>query len=334
MHRPRSSGGMYDAPREAMRIFEPNTLREAAAGLRRDISFVRTLARALGPGAARLRPHAGAVFGKPQRLDTPQLAQQRIGVVASGGSGATAAVVGVRRAFEEAGLEPAVITAASGSVLFASLWACGLSAEEIGQFWLSLFTRDYVDPSWRALVRRALHRFRGTESLLRGAAIERAFRHRIGGVRLGETRIPFAAAVHNVDAGRVELLSSRRTPELPVARVVRIAISVPTQVDPIELEDPWCADGRVVDVLPTEPLDDEDPLHLVIGTSSYVEPAPCDLGDRLELLEPVSPQDVHAAHFYESFLDRRHWRRYMLAGRASARDALMRRERTLRRHVA
>jgi predicted acylesterase/phospholipase RssA len=115
---------------------------------------------------------------------------------------------------------------------------------------------------------------------------------------------------------------------------VRIAIAVPTQVDPIELEDPWCADGRVVDTLPTEPLDDEDPLHLVIGTSSYVEPAPCDLGDRLELLEPVSPQDVHAAHFYESFLDRRHWRRYMLAGRASARDALMRRERTLRRHVA
>ena len=329
---------MCDAPRRAMRIvdfFEPNTLREAAADLRRDFSFVRTLARAFGPGAARLRPHAGAIFGKPQPLVVPELARQRIGVVASGGSGATAAVVGVRRAFEDAGLEPAVITAASGSVLFASLWACGLSAEEIGQFWLSLFTRDYVDPSWRAVARRALHRFHGTHGLVRGAAIERAFHHRIGDIRLGETRIPFAAAVHNLDAGRVELLSSRRTPELPVARVARIAIAVPTEVGPIELEEPWSAAGSgVVDVLPTEPLDDEDPLHLVIGTSSYVEPAPCDLGDRLELLEPVSHEHVHTAHFYESFLDRRHWRRYMLAGRASARDALMRRERDLRRHAA
>lgn len=329
---------MYDAPRQAMRIvglFEPNKYRAAAAELRRDISFVRTLARALGPGASRLRPHAGAIFGKPQKLDVPKLSRQRIGVVASGGSGATAAVVGVRRAFEEAGMEPAVITSASGSVLFASLWACGLSAEEIGQFWLSLFTRDYVDPAWPALARRALHRFRGTQSLLRGAAIERAFHHRIGGIRLGETRIPFAAAVHNIDAGRVELLSSRRTPELPVARVVRIAISVPTEIGPVELEEPWHADGcGVVDRLPTEPLDDEAPLNLVIGTSSYVEPAPCDLGDRLELIEPVSPQDVHAARFYESFLDRRHWRRYMLAGRASARDALMRRERTLHRRAA
>jgi NTE family protein len=326
---------MWDAARQAMRIFEPNLLRDAAADVRRDISFLRTLARALGPGAARLRPRAGAIFGKPQPLAVPQLAQRRIGVVASGGSGATAAVVGVRRAFEDAGLEPAVITAASGSVLFASLWACGLSAEEIGQFWLSLFPRDYVDPSWRAVARRALHRFRGTHGLVRGAAIERAFHHRIGSIRLGETRIPFAAAVHNLDAGRVELLSSRRTPELPVARVARIAIAVPTEVGPDELARPWSAAGSgVVDVLPTEPLDDEDPLHLVIGTSSYVEPAPCDLGDRLELLEPVSHEHVHAAHFYESFLDRRQWRRYMLAGRASARDALMRRERALHRHAA
>jgi NTE family protein len=310
-------------------LFEPNTLREAAADLRRDISFVRTLARALGPGAARLRPHAGVIFGKPQPLAVPRLAGQRIGVVASGGSGATAAVVGVRRAFEDAGLEPAVITAASGSVLFASLWACGLSAEEIGQFWLSLFPRDYVDPSWRAVARRALHRFRGTHPLVRGAAIERAFRHRIGSIRLGETRIPFAAAVHNLDDGSVELLSSRRTPELPVARVARIAIAVPTEVGPTEL-----AGSGVVGVLPTEPLADEDPVQLVIGTSSYEEPAPCDLGDRLELLEPVSHEHVHTAHFFESLLDRRHWRRYMLAGRASARDALMRRERDLRRHAA
>lgn len=141
----------------------------------------------------RPRPHAGAIFGMAVPLELPALAREQIGVVASRGP----AIVGVGRAFEEARLVPAVITAAGISVLFALPWACGLSAEEIGQFWLALSPRDYFDPDWRGRAR--------------GDAIERVFVWRLHGRRLGDTTIPFSTRAW----------SSWQTPDMPVAQVAR-----------------------------------------------------------------------------------------------------------------
>jgi len=350
-------------------LLEPNNLRpvlgaydathDLASDLREDLSFVRALWRAFGPPRRRLPPAAGPVFAPARPLAVPALAGRRIAFVASGGSGATASVVGVERAFEEAGLQPAVISACSGSVLFASLWACGLTAEQVARFWLELPTSDYVDPDWWKVARGAMHRFRSTTGLLRGDAIEAAFRRRIGDRRLGETRIPFAAVVWNIDANRIEFLSSRRTPELPVARVARIAISIPILVEPVQLGDAWYGDGGIVDIFPTEPLADEPRCDLVLGTNCYLpasfagmsigdwHAAPWSilkasgqlryavylelarsharaLGARLELLEPVAHTDVRGARFYETFLDRSRWPFYMRNGHAVARDALQR----------
>ena len=363
----------------AFDLLEPNNLRpvlaaynmtrNVASDLRDDLSFVRALLRSLGHARYRVPRPPVPVFGAPRPFAVPALADRRIAVVASGGSGATAAVVGVRRAFEEAGVEPVIISACSGSVLFASLWACGLSAEEIAQFWLEIPTSDYVDPDWRTLGRGVLHRFRGTTGLLRGEAIERTFRRRLGAMTLGETRIPFAAVVWNIDDNRVEYLSTRHTPDLEVARVARIAISIPIMVEPVQLGTTWYADGGIVDIFPTTPLADEAPLDLVIGTNSYLPEnfagmpigdwyhAPWSilrasaqlryatylelarehvrqLGDRLELLHPVPHVEVRGAKFYESFLDRQHWPRYMRAGRTAARDALLRRARLWRKPAA
>jgi predicted acylesterase/phospholipase RssA len=351
-------------------LTEPNNLRpvlgaygaarDLAIDLREDLSFARTLWRAFGSPRHHTPPAPGPVFGPHRPLVVPALADRRIAVVASGGSGATAAVVGIRRAFEEAGREPVMISACSGSVLFASLWACGLSAEDIARFWLAMPTSDYVDPDWRAVARGALHRFRSTTGLLRGEAIERTFRRRIGDRRLGDTTIPFAAVVWNIDDNRVEFLSSRRTPDLAVARVARIAISIPIMVEPVQLGTAWYGDGGIVDIFPTAPLADAEPIDLVIGTNSYLPRdfggdaigdwyhAPWSilrasgqlryavylelarehvrqLGDRLELLHPVAHTEVTGSKFYESFLDRRSWPTYMREGHAAARDALERR---------
>ena len=351
-------------------LLEPNNLRplfslyngarDLAADLREDLSFVRTLWRALVAGGRKPAPYDN-VFGPAIPLWLPRLVRQRIGVVASGGSGATAAIVGVQRAFEEAGVAPVAISACSGSVLFAALWACGLSAEQIAAFWLQLPTRGYVDPDWRGVAKGAVHRFRGTTGLLRGEAVEAAFRERIGDRRLGETMIPFSAVAWNIDENRVEYLSSRRTPALPIARVARIAISIPIMVEAVELDGAWYGDGGIVDIFPTTPLGDAGRLDLVIATNSYLpekfagmdigswHDAPWSimrasqqlryavylelareharqLGSKLELLQPVPHTDVRGARFYESFLDRRDWPRYMLAGRAVAREALRKRE--------
>lgn len=339
-----------------------NEVRDLVADLREDLSLVGALWRSFGPGRSRRPPPSPPVFSAPELFEVPELSGRRIAVVASGGSGATAALVGVQRAFEDLGVEPVMISACSGAVLFTSLWACGLTAQDIARFWLEMPTSDYVDPGWRALVRGALHRFRSTTGILRGEAIERAFRRRLGDRTLGETAIPFAAVVWNIDDNRVEFLSSQRTPDIPVARVARIAISIPILVEPVQIGQAWYGDGGIVDVFPTAPLADVGPVDLVIGTNCYLPEnfagspigdwyhAPWSilrasaqlryatylelarehvrqLGDRLELLHPVPDVEVRGARFYESFLDRRHWPRYMHAGRTAAREVLLRRAR-------
>src|SRR5512146_3337887 len=100
---------------------EPNNLRplfgayddvhDIAHSLHEDLGFARALIGAFGPARHRPPPQVVPVFGAPRPFAIPHLATKRIAVLASGGSGATASVVGVRRAFEEAGIEPVLISA-------------------------------------------------------------------------------------------------------------------------------------------------------------------------------------------------------------------------------
>jgi NTE family protein len=62
---------------------------------------------------------------------------KRVAVIAGGGAGACVSLIGARRAFEEAGIEPALITACSGGTIWGSMWAAGLTADEMAEFSLS-----------------------------------------------------------------------------------------------------------------------------------------------------------------------------------------------------
>lgn len=335
-----------------------NTARDLATDLARDLSFARSVAKALGPGPR--RDHValdGPVFPPLRPLSVPALSGKRIGLVSSGGSGATASLCGIKRAFEEAGLEVAAISACSGSVLFASLWACGVDAEEMARFWLALPTRDYIDPDWAALARAPFRAFRGLGGLLRGEAVERAFERYLGPRTMAETKIPFHAVAWNIDANRVEYLSRRTTPDLTVAEVARIAISIPTLVEPVRVGAHMYGDGGIVDVFPTPPLRDEEPLDVIFGVNCYLPEGfvgedigdwygksfsilrasgqlryatylelarehARELGPRLRLLHPVPYTEVRGANFYETFLDRSSWPRFMRLGYTCARAAL------------
>jgi NTE family protein len=332
---------------------------EVLEELRRDAGFGAIVARTLlGPERLRRRrgPAVGAVFPPLRRFEVPALAGKRIGLVASGGAGAMASLVGVKRALEEAGLEVAALSACSGAVLFASLWACGLDADEMARFWLEIEDRDYIDPDWGALVRGASRGFRGWAGLLAGAAIERTFARRVGDLRLGETRVPLSAVVWNIDRNRVEYVGTRQTPGLALARAARVAISIPILVEPVELDGQRYGDGGVVDIFPVRPLLDER-LDEVLGVNCYhaedfggedatgwydrtaavlratgqlrwsghLALARAEmrlLGDRLTMLHPVAYDEVRGARFYRSFLDRADWPRYMRLGHEHARAAL------------
>jgi NTE family protein len=348
-------------------LIEPNNLRllfgagnflgDLADDLREDLSFARIVGRSmLRPAAA--EPAPAKIFPQFRRRSVPALEGKRIGLVASGGSGALASLCGVRRAFEEAGIEVAAISACSGATLFSSLWACGLSAEEMAGFWLSLRTEEYLDPDWRALAQAGLHRFRDFGGFVRGVAIERAFRRRLGRRTLADTKVPLYAVMWNVDRNRVEYFGTKSTPKLPIATVVRTAISIPMFVEPVRIGRHLYGDGGVVSIFPVRPLVDfEEPLDVVFGVNCYYpenfagedvsgwrkrtwailrasgQLRACIhlelareqmklLGPRLTMLHPVPYTEVRGAKFYESFLDRSRWPRFMRQGYRCTRQLL------------
>ncbi|MFM7683807.1 MAG: patatin-like phospholipase family protein [Bacteroidota bacterium] len=85
-------------------------------------------------------------------------AQQRIGLVLSGGGAAGIAHIGVLKALEERGIPIDYITGTSAGALVGSLYACGFSPEEIETYVLSedfqLMTSGKLNPEKQFLLRK------------------------------------------------------------------------------------------------------------------------------------------------------------------------------------
>jgi NTE family protein len=256
-------------------------------------------------------------------------------VIGSGGSGACIALVGVARAFEEAGIRPAAISACSGSALWGAMWAAGLTAQEMADFSLSWRPQDYLDIQWAKLPRFALSAVRGFTGLAKGQALEQLFGRRLWNMSAGETDIPLHTVVYNVDRGRVEYFGSEETPDLTLGELARIA------VEAVRVEGDVYVDGAVVDAFPGEPLETHGEFDHVFGLNvllprglegervsgwegrlELARRSRRRLGDRLTLIEPVDHSGPSAVGFYDMFLDRRRWPGLMRRGYDSAIEAL------------
>lgn len=354
-----------------MQALDPNNLRPffdaisvgqgAWRELREDSDFLRVARRALFPLPTDHEPELELdPFPPFGSMAVPALRGAKVAVVVSGGSGATSSTVGLQRAFEEAGLAPAALSAASGGVLFAALWACGLDAAAVARFWLGLRRTDYLDPDWGALARSAGRALGGWAGLIRGQALERSVRTLIGDRRLGETPVPFSMPAWNIDRNRVEIFGSRTTPDLPVSVAVRTAIAIPVFVEPVKLGGHLYGDGGIVDIFPVRPVLEATPDQ-VVGLNCYLPEGfegedltgwrqrPFAIlrasgqlrwsgmvalareqallaGERLALLHPVPYESVRGGRFYQTFVDRRLWPSFMNAGRTAGRDLLARLE--------
>src|SRR5437763_8974802 len=205
--------------RMALGVLDPFNLRRQLgrlAGIRSvggDVSFLLHAREALLPlplvDRRRTPPPADEVFPPLEPRPVPALEGKRIGVVGSGGSGACVALVGVARAFEEAGIRPAAISACSGSALWSAMWAAGLSAQDMAEFSLSWRPQDYLDIQWTRLPRFALSALRGFTGLAKGEALARLFDRRLWHMSAGETEFPLHTVVYNIDYGRVEYFGPR-----------------------------------------------------------------------------------------------------------------------------
>ncbi len=334
--------------------------REVADGVRDDVGFVGTVRRGLLPLPVDPAPPAGNPFTPfhPQPLE--RYHGRRVGIVATGGSGALASLVGVGRAFEESGIRPAVISVCSGSALFGFPLAAGVPAAEVAAFTVGMRADDYVDVQWSKVLGLPLTLARGFAGLLRGERIETTYRRLLGDRTLGELEIPCYAPIWNIEENRIEYLGPRTHPEVPVARAVRMAIALPLFIEPVELDGRSWSDGGLVDIFPVHPvLDVEERCDVVVGINGFYPPGfvgedatgwqdrrfsilhvasqvrTCQQVElarenlarlrretELLMIEPVPYEKVRGVGFYEQFLDTSEWPEFMRAGREQALAAL------------
>ena len=288
----------------------------------------------------------------------------RVAVIASGGSGALASVVGVARALEERGVRPVAYGVCSGSAFFGVPLAAGMAAAEVAAEVLALRPRDYVDPDWWGLALAPLRLGRGWSGLIRGDAMESVCRRILGDVTLGELPVPVWLPVLGIEDDLVEYLGPDSHPDLPAARAIRLALGLPVAVRPAELDGSWWLDGGIVDILPAQPfvtrdlcdlaivvngfyragfVPDREPrwrestlsiLHMAnqARTMQHVRIARHGLDDLRrsvpEVIElaPVDYARVQGAGLYAEFLDNRRWAGYMADGYRSAAAVLCARE--------
>lgn len=332
-----------------------NAFRDIAS----DVEFLRSLRRAALPLPIvdRQKKISTKVFPPMRRRPIPFFRDKRVGLVLSGGSGACVATIGVVRALEEAGVEPAAVSVCSGSALWGSMLSAGMSSQEMVDFTLSWRPEDYLDIQWAKLPRFAFQAMRGFSGIAKTEAVEQLYDRRLWHMSVGETQIPLYSIVFNMDLGRVEYFGSKLTPGLTIGELVRTAVALPILVESVRVDRHLYVDGGVVDVFPAEPLERYEKLDLYIGMNVILPPAfeadnisgwtqrrmgfleatrqlryathlelarrtKARLGDRLILLDPVSHRRIQGARFYDMFLDRRKWPQLMRESYAHTKEAL------------
>jgi NTE family protein len=333
--------------------------RDLATAATRDLRFLGTVRRGLLPLPFD-RPASVSTVFDTSPAPPPSGLEGRVAVVTTGGSGALASLVGVARALEESGTRVSVYSVCSGAALFGFPLGAGLSAEEVAGLTAAMVPREYVDLGWRELALLVPTLGRGWAGLLRGDRIESFYRRSLGDLTLGQLAIPTYAPIWNVEENRLEYLGPRTYPDLPVARAIRMAVSLPLFVQPVVLDGrSWC-DGGIVDIFPVHPvLDIEPPVAHAIALNGFyphdfegedvtgwerrpfsivtaaAQVRTCQQAQlareniaRLRaavdtvLVEPVPYQKVAGTGFYEQFVDTAEWPAFMRAGRDTMRDTL------------
>jgi predicted acylesterase/phospholipase RssA len=304
----------FDGLREATR-----TAAELA-GRARDPGFILNARKTLLPLPLVDQPAKPPRRVFPSARARPALALQgkRVAVAGGAGGGRTVALIGVARAFEEARLEPAAVSACSGSVLWAAMWAAGLSAREMADFSLSWRPQDYLGIQWARAPRAAVAAARGFSGIAKGPALESLFDRRLWHMTAGETEFPLRTLVYNLDRRRLEMFGTEQTPDLRLGELARIAMAGSGEA--VRIEGNLYVDGSTIERQPATRLMMERFHHvfaLDVGKRGDVRG-----DDRLTPIEPFDDLVSSGMDLYDLFIDRRAWPDRMLAGYRAARDAL------------
>ncbi len=346
---------IYNLKRGFERANELLDLGRASTG----ISFLNHARRVLMPLPVVDRNRSVSTDILPALKERPirSLQGKRIGVIGSGGGGGCVAMVGVARAFEEAGIRPALYSACSGSAIWGAMWAAGMSAQEMAEFSLSWRAEDYLDVQWARIPSFALSALKGFTGLMKGQAHEHLFNERLWSMRVSDTAFPVTSIAYNMDLGRVEYFGSENTPELTVGELVRIAVALPLFIEAVPVGGHLYVDGGVIELFPAQPILEDGGFDHVFGLNfmlprrfeaqditgwgerrmgvlqasrqlqqgnhlEMARRARRELGEHFTLIDPIDPSLLRGVSFYDLFIDRRQWPALIRQGHAAATRAL------------
>ena len=316
-----------------------------------DPGFLWRARRALMPLPLVDRPPAleNPLAPRPVERPIPYFRDKRVAVITTGGGGAAASIAGIARAFEEAGIRPAFLSACSGGAIWGAMWAAGMSAHQIAGFSLSWRPEDYLDISWGGIPRFALSALRGFTGLAKGQAIEHLCDERLRAMPVGETHFPISTIVYNIDLNRIEYFGTEQTPELTLGELVRIAIALPVFIESVPVRGHLYVDGGLIELFPAEPVFERGDFDHVFGLNFMLPPqfeaeditgwqdtrlgilkasrqfqqgyhlefarrAKRRFGDALTIIDPVDYSELRGVSFYDLFIDRSHWPRMISQG--------------------
>ena len=290
------------------------------AGRARDPGFIVNARKTLLPLPVIDRPSKLPRNVFPPKRGRPALALQgkRVAVAGGAGGGRTVALIGAARAFEEARVQPTVVSACSGSVLWAAMWAAGLSAREMAEFSLSWRPQDYLGIQWARAPRAALAAARGFSGIAKGRAVETLFDRRLWHMTAGETEFELRTLVYNLSRRRLEVFGSEQTPELRLGELARIAVA--REREPVRVEGNLYIDGGAIEAQPSTRLMMDRLDHIFAIDVSGRHDIRADV--RLTPVEPFDNPVSSGMDLYDLFIDRRQWPDRMLSGYRATRDAL------------
>ena len=164
-----------------------------------DVSFLRAARRAFFPLPLvdRERPIPEGVLPPRRSRPIAALEGKRIAVIAGGGAANCTSLIGVVRAFEEADIEPDLIVSCSGGTIWGSMWAAGMTSDEMAEFSLGWKPEDYLDMQWLKFPRFIATAFKGFSGAMKGVAVERLFNERFASMKAGDFKIPLAPIVRD-----------------------------------------------------------------------------------------------------------------------------------------
>ncbi|MFQ6014970.1 MAG: patatin-like phospholipase family protein [Anaerolineae bacterium] len=184
-----------------------------------------------------------------------RIARRVVGLALSSGSARGIAHIGVLRVLEEEGIPVDMIAGTSAGALFGSLYAAGLSLDEI-----TAFTKELPG---KVSLRGGLWDFNlpPRSGLIKGKRTLNYLRQYLGDMTFDDLQLPFFVVATDILSGEEVVFDSG-----PVVEAVRASISVIGVFDPAPVSGRYLIDGGAVNPVPTSVLEEKG-ADIIIASS-------------------------------------------------------------------